>query len=382
MLVVDIDPDRGGIETLARLEGEYGALPRSWEVATGGGGQHLYFSVPYDVEIVKPDRWKADGVEIKHEGHYVIGPGSNHVSGKRYTQTSSVGDRPPIFPAKWLELVSIFTPVSDAHSTSKPASRSPSAGKPALSTWHKRSTHKSDKSAEHVEQAPSTDSSDNSDNYSIVSDISDISVCSAVREKIIEAVKMTYPRRKGIRNLKLMELGRWLFRIEELQEKDAEWFRPIIKLWLDLAQQWIGPREFAETWAEWLDIWTLWVSRSIDDHPVFKANELMKKRQTPPLPPNGYRSDNARRLVALCAALADVAADADGIFFVSCRDAARVIGLDPEEYCRFVGSVFRQMTKDGILEKVGEHKRGSMKAQRYKYHQYTPAPANVEQAAA
>ncbi len=69
------------------------------------------------------------------------------------------------------------------------------------------------------------------------------------------------------------------------------------------------------------------------------------------------------------------AADDDGVWFLSTRNAAREIGLDPEKNRRFVGGVFNQMVKDGILEKVGEHIQGSMKAQRYRYVGYTPTPA-------
>ncbi len=371
LLTLDFDLYKPGVaETLAALESEYGQIPRDWMQRTHGDGRHLVFTLPDGIHVKSQNDWRP-GIDIRCNDGYILVWPSRHISGELYEWLSEVGDKPPMIPQAWLPIL----PDTDSpESASPPASR-----KPALSNWHKRTPNKS---AQHVEQPTHTDNTDNSDNYSIVSGLSVLSVCSPVREKIIEAINMTFPRRESIRNLKLMELGRWLFRIEELQEKDAEWFRPVIKLWLDLAQQWIGPREFEETWAEWLSIWTLWVSKSIDEHPVFKAAELMKKRQTPPLPPNGYRSDNARRLVALCAALSEVAADGDGVFFVSCRDAARVIGLDPEEYCRFVGSVFRQMVKDGILEKIGEHVQGSMRAQRYKYHPYTPAPATSSSTAA
>jgi hypothetical protein len=200
-------------------------------------------------------------------------------------------------------------------------------------------------------------------------------VSSAAQSKILEAIEMTFPRKTGIRNKRLINLGRWLLRIDELQNKDAEWFRPVIRLWLDRAEVFIGPRDFEATWAEWLYVWGLWLKKkAIDEHPVFKAAELMKKRPNPSVPVQGYRSDTARRLVALCAALAEVAADGDGVFYISCRDAARVLGLDPDKHCRFVGSVFRQMVCDGILEKIGEHKPGSMRAQRYRYTPYTLAP--------
>ncbi len=81
---------------------------------------------------------------------------------------------------------------------------------------------------------PSTDKSDKPDTSQI---LSDLSVQSETHAKIIEAINLTVPRREGIRNRRLMELGRWFLGIPDLKEKDAEWFRPIIKAWLDQAIQ-------------------------------------------------------------------------------------------------------------------------------------------------
>ncbi len=41
--VLDIDPANGGDESLRKLEAQYGELPRTIEVITGGGGRHCYF---------------------------------------------------------------------------------------------------------------------------------------------------------------------------------------------------------------------------------------------------------------------------------------------------------------------------------------------------
>ena len=46
VFVVDVDPYHAGAETLASLEDEFGPLPATWEVLTGGGGRHLYFRYP------------------------------------------------------------------------------------------------------------------------------------------------------------------------------------------------------------------------------------------------------------------------------------------------------------------------------------------------
>ena len=43
---LEMDPDKGGDETLLALQQEYGKLPETVEVLTGGGGRHLYFRHP------------------------------------------------------------------------------------------------------------------------------------------------------------------------------------------------------------------------------------------------------------------------------------------------------------------------------------------------
>src|SRR6266516_655689 len=43
-LVLDVDPERGGDQTLAKLEREHGPLPSTWRAANGGGRSPLYFT--------------------------------------------------------------------------------------------------------------------------------------------------------------------------------------------------------------------------------------------------------------------------------------------------------------------------------------------------
>ena len=44
--VLDVDPDNGGDETLARLIEEHGELPETAEQRTGSGGTHYLFASP------------------------------------------------------------------------------------------------------------------------------------------------------------------------------------------------------------------------------------------------------------------------------------------------------------------------------------------------
>jgi hypothetical protein len=375
IVIVDIDADRGGIATLARMDAEYGELPKLWAVKTGhaeGKNRHYYFSLPDGIELRNFDKWKPHGVEIKGAGGYVIAPPSIHESGQRYEWELREGPAPPLFLPRWVSICS-----RQDSGVAKPSKSAKKPSKPGLHTWFERPPDNLPAgqvtNVTSTGKADDTDNSDNTDNYSVVSGLSELSVSTGILSKIDEAVNMTFPRHKGVRNDQLQELGKWLIRIPEVRDKDAEWFKPVIRLWLARAEPFIGPRDFNESWEEWLYIWTIWLDPSLDNNPIIKAAEMMKTKPIPPIPAKGYRSETARRLVALCAMLSKIAADEDGVFYISCRDGARALLLDPEVYCKFVSSVFRQMIEDGILERVGEHVKGSMKAQRYRYHEYVPA---------
>jgi hypothetical protein len=80
--VLDVDPRHGGDFTLAALEQEYGPLPETAEVLTGGGGRHVYFA---RVDGLRPSAGVlGPGLDMRAEGGYVLLPPSGHVSGGTY----------------------------------------------------------------------------------------------------------------------------------------------------------------------------------------------------------------------------------------------------------------------------------------------------------
>ncbi|MDN4473571.1 bifunctional DNA primase/polymerase [Demequina zhanjiangensis] len=58
------------------------ALPETYEVATGGGGTHLYFKCP-DGGLGNRVGW-LNNVDVRGDGGYVVLPGSSHKSGRDY----------------------------------------------------------------------------------------------------------------------------------------------------------------------------------------------------------------------------------------------------------------------------------------------------------
>ena len=82
IVVLDIDPRHGGDKSLRELEHRYGPMPDGPRVLTGGGGQHLYLSHPG--HNFKSQVGLLPGVDVRGDGGYVVGVGSNHASGKSY----------------------------------------------------------------------------------------------------------------------------------------------------------------------------------------------------------------------------------------------------------------------------------------------------------
>jgi hypothetical protein len=81
LAVLDVDPRHGGDRALAELVQAHGELPSTPEVATGGGGRHMYFRGPK----VLASRDVAPGVEMKADGRQVVAPPSIHPeSGRPY----------------------------------------------------------------------------------------------------------------------------------------------------------------------------------------------------------------------------------------------------------------------------------------------------------
>jgi hypothetical protein len=110
LIVVDIDPDDGGDDSLKKLEVEHGEMPLTWRSLTGGGGQHIFFTCPDGVAVsnVAANQMEnpplGPGIDIRTKGGYVVAPPSRHISGGVYAW--SVDHHPadvPLAPAPdWL----------------------------------------------------------------------------------------------------------------------------------------------------------------------------------------------------------------------------------------------------------------------------------------
>lgn len=82
IVVLDVDPRHGGLDSMHDLKNQFGKLPDGPRVHTGGGGVHVYFSYPGTALKNKVGLFA--GVDVRADGGYVLAPGSNHKSGGTY----------------------------------------------------------------------------------------------------------------------------------------------------------------------------------------------------------------------------------------------------------------------------------------------------------
>jgi KaiC/GvpD/RAD55 family RecA-like ATPase len=84
IVVLDVDKDKGGYESLAELQTRYGKLPETPVCRTGSGGEHIYFNYPDNATIRNSAGKLGPGLDIRGDGGYVVAPPSIHPNGNRY----------------------------------------------------------------------------------------------------------------------------------------------------------------------------------------------------------------------------------------------------------------------------------------------------------
>lgn len=82
--VLDIDPEKGGEDSLTELENKYGSLPDTLISKTGGGGRHYFFKIPSGIKIPCTISKVAKGVDTRGNGGYIAAPPSIHPNGTMY----------------------------------------------------------------------------------------------------------------------------------------------------------------------------------------------------------------------------------------------------------------------------------------------------------
>lgn len=100
LLVVDVDPKKGGYESLLRCDLDGLDFADTREHGTPSGGRHLLYRVPAPGVKQGVDVLGA-GLDIRSKGGYVVGPGSELPAGA-YVRVPGAGERAPAHPGGWL----------------------------------------------------------------------------------------------------------------------------------------------------------------------------------------------------------------------------------------------------------------------------------------
>lgn len=111
IVVLDIDPRHDAIHSLAELERQYGPLPTTLKVRTGGDGWHYYFLHP-GVKVTNRVNI-LPGLDFRGDGGYIISPPSVHKTLRPYVWEDETQQIAPL--PEWLLKILLHRPNSHHH---------------------------------------------------------------------------------------------------------------------------------------------------------------------------------------------------------------------------------------------------------------------------
>src|SRR5262249_32955544 len=94
VFVVDVDPQHDGLVTWEALTREFGE-PKTAKVRTPSTGFHLYFKCPTGVSVPCSVGRVGEGIDVRGNNGYAVGPGSRTAKGAyRWGDSSDIRDAP------------------------------------------------------------------------------------------------------------------------------------------------------------------------------------------------------------------------------------------------------------------------------------------------
>ncbi|MDB5346473.1 MAG: Bifunctional primase/polymerase [Schlesneria sp.] len=175
-----------------------------------------------------------------------------------------------------------------------------------------------------------------------------------------ELIATTLPVSVGTRRKRLFRLACRIRADPEWSKIPLRQLKPLVQDWHRQALPTIQTKSFDETWADFVEAFgNVDLSRCVD-----VPQEAMKRAAMKELPPEAGRYDSplTRRLTALCAELSGVSSD--GVFFLSCRKAAEVMGITDH---KLIARIFKMLCADGVLNETEHGGPHTNRASRYRY---------------
>ena len=115
-----------------------------------------------------------------------------------------------------------------------------------------------------------------------------------------------------------------------------------------------------------------WGRGLVEDSPLQNALAIIEDDGVDEFDPDLMLSPPMEKLATLCRMLAEQSDT--GVFFIPVRKIGEVLKVSHSG----AAMMTRRLVEKGLITKHGEHKRGSMKAQRYKWTEYTEYTENKE----
>lgn len=174
-----------------------------------------------------------------------------------------------------------------------------------------------------------------------------------------KAITDSLPKGPGKRNKQVFELARALKAIPELADASAKDLEPYVRRWHELAKPIIRTQPLEETRIDFLRAWPR-VKFPKGAEPIQAIFEAAKAVE-PPAVALEYEQPELRLLVILCRELQRAAGDRP--FYLSCRTAGRLLGVDHATAWRWLFL----LKADGVLDEVCKGSQAGRKATRYRY---------------
>lgn len=165
------------------------------------------------------------------------------------------------------------------------------------------------------------------------------------------AIKATVPSRPGVRNRRIFEFARHVMGMREYQSCSGEELRHVVRQWHSRALPFIGTKDFAETWRDFLVGW------GRVEHPIGAGTlgRAVREAICKPAPAAAahYDDPDLKKLISVCCELQRTCNDKP--FYLSCRTAASYVGGGATHKTRW-SKYLNRLCADGLLRL---HSKGS-----------------------
>jgi hypothetical protein len=178
-----------------------------------------------------------------------------------------------------------------------------------------------------------------------------------------ELIQRTLPAGPGERHRQLFHFARLLRAIPAFTDSDPSLLEPYVRQWFDAVLPKIRTKNFETSRRDFNDGW----NRIRYAAGACGLEAAINRALVATIPPEAdhFRSPKLRLLVCLCRELQRQHGDRQ--FFLSCRDAARVVGLTGNKSHVTAWKWLRKLCHEGILKLLSSGSMLKRKANEYQY---------------